>query len=99
MNPSDLCDAVLERIGSRAGAEVSVREGRYALTRFANSAIHQNVAEESRSVRIRVVTDGRQAAASTNRLDDDGLNRLVEGALEAARLRPPDPDWPGLAPL
>lgn len=79
-------------------AEVAAREGRYALTRFANSAIHQNVAEDSRSVRVRVIREGRQASSSTNRLDDQGLSRLVEGALEAARLRPPDPDWPGLTP-
>ncbi|HEX8769423.1 MAG TPA: TldD/PmbA family protein [Acidimicrobiales bacterium] len=98
MNLSDLCDMVLERVGSRALVEVAAREGRYALTRFANSAIHQNVAEDSRSVRLRVVSDGRQAAASTNRLDEVGISRLVEGALEAAGLRPPDPDWPGLAP-
>ncbi|MDQ6927183.1 MAG: TldD/PmbA family protein [Actinomycetota bacterium] len=98
MNPSELCDRVLELVGSRAEAEVSAHEGRYALTRFANSAIHQNVAEDNRSVRVRVVTDGRQAAASTNRIDSDGLSRLVEGTLEAARLRPADPDWPGLAP-
>ncbi|HUQ63045.1 MAG TPA: TldD/PmbA family protein [Acidimicrobiales bacterium] len=98
MTPEDLCDAVLELVGSRAEAETSAREGRYALTRFANSVIHQNVAEDNRFVRVRVVSEGRQAAASTNRVDTEGLTRLVESALEAARLRPPDPDWPGLAP-
>ena len=89
---------VVDLVGSRAEAEVTVTAGRSALTRFANSHIHQNVAEDHVSVRLRLVADGRLAASTTSRVDDDGLHRLVEGTLEAARLRPPDPGWPGPAP-
>lgn len=93
-----VCDRVLEAIGRRAEAQVRVATGRRSLTRFANSLIHQNVAEEKRSVTLALVTDGRPARATTNRVDDEGLRSLVERTLEAARLRPPDPEWPGLAP-
>jgi len=95
---SDLCDTVLELVGDGAEAEVTATAGRSALTRFANSNIHQNVAEDHLGVRLRLATDGRLAAASTDRTDPDGLKRLVENTLEAARLRPPDERWPGLAP-
>jgi predicted Zn-dependent protease len=93
-----VCDGVLEIVGRRAEAQVRVVTGRRSLTRFANSLIHQNVAEEKRSVTLALVTDGRPARATTNRVDDEGLRSLVEHTLEAARLRPPDPEWPGLAP-
>ncbi len=92
-----LCERVLELVGGRAEAEVTATAGRGALTRFANSHIHQNVAEEHVGVRLRLATDGRLAAASTDRTDLDGLKRLVETTFEAARLRPPDERWPGLA--
>lgn len=85
-------------VGDRAEAEATVVSGRSALTRFANSAIHQNVADDHVSVRLRVVVDGRSATVLTNRLAGDALDRLVERALAAAALRPRDPEWPGLAP-
>jgi predicted Zn-dependent protease len=97
-SPADLCEEVLERISGRAEAEVAVSRGRHALTRFADSHIHQNVADDHVGVRVRLVAGGRMASSSTNRADADGLDRLVEGVLEAARLRPVDPRWPGLAP-
>ncbi len=93
-----MCDRVLELVGSRAEAEVTASAGRSALTRFANSNIHQNVAEDHQSVRLRLATDGRLAGASTDRTDPEGLERLVENTFEAARLRPRDERWPGLAP-
>jgi predicted Zn-dependent protease len=93
-----VCDRVLEIVGRRAEAQVRVATGRRSLTRFANSLIHQNVAEEKLSVTLALVTDGRLARATTNRVDDEGLRSLVERTLEAAHLRPPDPEWPGLAP-
>jgi predicted Zn-dependent protease len=93
----DLCEQVLELVGNRAEAQVMVAGGRSALTRFANSFIHQNVGEDQLSVTLKVVVDGRVASASTTRSDTEALRRLVEGVIAAAKLRPVDPDWPGLA--
>jgi predicted Zn-dependent protease len=97
----DLASGVLELVAASvpgAEAEVLVRHGELALTRFANSHIHQNVADVAMTVRLRLHLDGRTAAGSTTRTDPDGLRRLVEGTARAARLSPPDPGWPGLAP-
>ncbi|MGH9279146.1 MAG: TldD/PmbA family protein [Acidimicrobiales bacterium] len=93
----DTCRRVLDIVGARAEAEVTVSSHRSALTRFANSFIHQNVADIGWSCRLKVVVDGRLATASTSRVQT-GLRDLVERALEAARLRPVDPGWPGVSP-
>ena len=66
--------------------------GRSALTRFANNVIHQNVAEENYGVSVRTVFGGRTARASTNKLDDDSLKRVVEASESLARVQHPDPD-------
>jgi len=93
-----VCDQVVALVGDRAEAVVTRTTGRSALTRFANSRIHQNMDGEEDHVRLRVVVDGgRSAQATTTRTDRTGLERLVEGAIAAARLRPVDPDFPGLA--
>ena len=47
---------------SGAEAEVLVDTTELALTRFANSFIHQNVAEATTRVRLRLHVDGRTAA-------------------------------------
>ena len=75
-----------------------VQQGRSAVTRFANSFIHQNVADDWHRVRLKVVTEGRLATGTTNRLDAASLDRLVEDTLLAATYRPVDPDWPGVGP-
>src|SRR5215472_15605216 len=62
----------------------------YALTRFANNIIHQNVAEEGVQVSVRAVVDQRTARASTNKLDEDAIREVAERALVLARLQPPD---------
>jgi predicted Zn-dependent protease len=91
----DTCDQVLALVGHRAEALVTRSQGRSALTRFANSRIHQNMDGDDDHVRVRVVVDGgRVAQATTTRVDQDGLERLVEGVLAAARLRPHEPDLP-----
>lgn len=97
----DLAQQVLSRVvAASAGAdvEVSVDHSRPALTRFANSVIHQNVAEESVSVGIRVHVDGRTASASSTVVGEDGLDDLVSRVLAAAALAPLDAGWPGVAP-
>jgi predicted Zn-dependent protease len=68
-----------------------------ALTRFANNAIHQNVAERSTHISVRPVVDGRTARATTNRRDPEGVRAAVAEAIAIARLTEPDPDLPPLA--
>ena len=94
----DVCERVLARVGAGAEAEVTVSGGTDALTRFATSFIHQNVADAAQRVHLRIALDGRVAEAVGNQTDDDALDRLVRSATDAARLRPVDPGWPGLAP-
>jgi predicted Zn-dependent protease len=94
----DVCDRVLALVGTDAEAEITVTSGTESLTRFATSFIHQNVTDASRLVHLRVALDGRVAEATANQTDDDALSRLVSSTLDAARLQPVDPGWPGLAP-
>jgi len=61
-----------------------------ALTRFANNAIHQNVAESSSHLSVRARIEGRTARASTNRLDRDAIRDVVEQAIAITRLTEPD---------
>ncbi len=72
--------------------EVLFSGGRFALTRFANNTIHQNVAEENHTVSVRSVFSGRTARASTNKFDDDSLRRVIESSEALAKVQHPDPD-------
>src|ERR1044072_3595806 len=93
-----IIDSVL-RLGKAAGAdetEVQVDETIDALTRFANNAIHQNVAEHGVTVSIRTVVDGRTARVTTNRLDEDSLRAAVQSSLQLAHSQP---KIPGLLPM
>jgi predicted Zn-dependent protease len=67
-----------------------------SLTRFANSEIHQNVAESNVQVNLRFVVGKRVGVASTNRSDDEGLRRLAERAAAIARNSEELEDWGGL---
>jgi predicted Zn-dependent protease len=84
--------------GPNAEVEVVAHHSALALTRFANSTIHQNVADATTTVRVRLHVDGRTAGGSSTITDPDGLRALVERTIAAARLCPPDDGWPGLAP-
>ncbi len=72
--------------------EVEISAGSDALTRFANNTIHQNVAEETLSVSVRTVFDGRTARATTNKTDDDSLRRVIAASARLARSQPKNPD-------
>jgi predicted Zn-dependent protease len=63
-----------------------------ALTRFANNAIHQNVAEENSGVSVRTVFDGRTGRATTNKFDDQSLRSVVVASESLARVQQSDPD-------
>jgi PmbA protein len=86
-------------LGRAAGAtevEALVSDERAQLTRFANSEIHQNVAETNGSINLRVAIGKRIGVAGSNRLDDEGLRALAETATAIARNSAELDDWGGL---
>ena len=83
--------SVAQMLGVR-DIEAMVGAGTHALTRFANNTIHQNVAERSGYLSVRALVDKRTARASTNRLDAEGIRRVVEEAVTLTRLQTPDPE-------
>ncbi len=72
--------------------EALIYGGHSALTRFANNTIHQNVAEENYVVSVRTAFDGRTARATTNKLDDESLKRVVQASEKLAKVQHPDLD-------
>jgi len=82
--------------------EVVFLAGEEALTRFANSYIHQNVVQSDAQVSVRAVVSRRIGVASTNDLTDESLRHVTEQALAIAQLQVEDPDFhslPGPAPV
>jgi predicted Zn-dependent protease len=100
---AETAEAVFEQVLDAARAlgvteiEAMVAGDDEALTRFANNAIHQNVAERSTHLSVRPVIDGRTARASTNRLNRDAIREVVAEAIAIAKLTEPDADLPPLA--
>ncbi|MGH9216345.1 MAG: PmbA/TldA family metallopeptidase, partial [Acidimicrobiales bacterium] len=95
---TDACEQALAHVAGRAEAVAAAVVGTLSLTRFANSRIHQNVTEDLEAMSLTVALDGKVARAQTTRTDAASLEALVERALAAAALRPPDPEFPGFAP-
>ena len=77
-------------------AEVLVMAEESALTRFANSEIHQNVAETNVVVNLRCVVGRRVGVASSGRTDAEGIRTLAESASAIARVVEELDDWSGL---
>jgi PmbA protein len=85
-------------------AEVVIQADDAALTRFANSEIHQNVAESDARLSLRFVNGQRIGVAATGRFDSDGLRAVVEAARSIARNVAPNDDFsslpgPGARPI
>ncbi|ABF42766.1 peptidase U62, modulator of DNA gyrase [Candidatus Koribacter versatilis Ellin345] len=83
---------VLRKSTSCDEVELLVSGGNFALTRFANNGVTQNVSEENYSFSVRVNLDGRTARATTNKRDAESLKRVVEQAEALARVQQQDPD-------
>jgi len=97
----DLAGRIVEMVKASvptAETEVTVETTALALTRFANSMIHQNVADETTTVRLVAHLDGRTVASATTVTDANALDGFVARTVDAVRLAPLDPGWPGLAP-
>src|ERR1700691_4006132 len=88
---ADIFDRI-KKYSSADEVEVLFTGGRFALTRFANNTIHQNVEDENHVLSVRTVFGGRTARASTNKFDGDSLQRVVAASESLARVQHPDPD-------
>jgi PmbA protein len=88
---SDIFDRI-RKFSTADEVEVLFSGSHFALTRFANNAIHQNVEDENHIVSVRTVFDGRTARATTNKFDDGSLRRVVESSEALAKVQHPDPD-------
>jgi len=67
-----------------------------ALTRFANSQIHQNVASKSGGIAIKVIAKKKIGMLSVNTLDEAQIEDAVEKALKIAKVTPPNRDFKSL---
>ena len=93
----DLGTAALDVAGADA-VEILLTRDDTALTRFAESRVHQNTARVDGEARVRVVVDGaRVGVVATNDLTAEGLRLAAAAAVEAARVTPPDEGFAGLA--
>lgn len=78
--------------------EVVITASNAALTRFADSRIHQNIARTDGEARIRVVVDGdRIGVVATNDLSDSSIRAAAAAAVSTARVTPRDSAFAGLA--
>lgn len=87
--------AIAQLAGKQAEALLYMLDKK--LTRFANNAIHQNVAENSAQLQLRLVKEGRIGTAITNRLDEVGLAQAAAQAQMIADSAIQDPEFAGLA--
>jgi predicted Zn-dependent protease len=82
----------IRKLSSADEVEVLFSGGRFALTRFANNTIHQNVAEENHVVSVRTAFGQKTGRATTNKFDDESLRLVVKNSEALARVQHPDPD-------
>ena len=100
IGPDDVrkvADVALE-VGGVDGVEVLFMHEWGALSRFADSAIHQSTSMENTGLRVRVVKENRVGIAASNEFTKEGARRVAESAKELAEVASPDPLFPGLAP-
>lgn len=95
---ADLAQKVLDIVGDNANAAVYARTGTSALTRFANSFIHQNVSDDVAELALTIERDGRVAHGTTTSTDSDAIRAWVAATIATADAQNVDDDWPGLAP-
>jgi predicted Zn-dependent protease len=76
--------------------EIALLRDRTAVTRYANSEIHQNVQQTNSRAAVRVAVGGATARVFTNDISRAGLTRAAEEATALARLQAPNPRFHSL---
>lgn len=92
---SSEAEAILKKVLSYSKAdelEASLQGGRTAYTRFGVNSVSTSGDTENVSLVVSAHFGQRTGVATTNTLDDQGLERVVRAAEEIARLRPEDPE-------
>ncbi len=86
------------KLSTAKEAAAALYGGANALSRFANNAITQNIEENDITLSISVAFDNKEGMATTNKLDDESLKKVVDAAESNARLMPPNPEHTALLP-
>ena len=68
--------------------EIIVSGGKSELTRFAESYIHQNVAETDLNLIVKVINEDRIGAVQMNSIDDQTISKNIEKAIEVTKITP-----------
>ena len=73
--------------------EVFITAEDSALTRFANSYIHQNVAQRNGIISVRSIIGKKIGLSSSNILSDESIKKTVSQAYQIAKLQKENPDF------
>lgn len=73
--------------------ELLLLEEDFNLTRFAENVIHQNIAHRDHEVMTRAILGKKIGVAVTNKIDDEGIKKVVMDAIEIAKNQKEDPDF------
>ena len=68
--------------------EIIASESRSELTRFAESYIHQNVAESDLNLTVKIINEDRIGAVQMNSIDENTLLKNIEKAIEVNKITP-----------
>ena len=92
---TDLTDKVLKSAKADE-VEIVVISKDTALTRYANSRIHQNIGQQDSDISIRAVFGQKVGSASTNSLDENSVKECLKRAETIAKHQKEDPQFQGL---
>ncbi|MBA3063290.1 MAG: hypothetical protein FP833_10130, partial [Atribacteria sp.] len=68
--------------------EIIASEGRSELTRFAESYIHQNVAETNLNLTVKIINEDRIGVVEMNSIDESTISKNIEKAIEVTKITP-----------
>jgi len=76
--------------------ELLLLEEDFYLTRFAENIVHQNMGRADHTVMARAVLGKKLGVAVTNKIDEDGIKKVIKDATEIAKNQKEDPDFVSL---
>jgi predicted Zn-dependent protease len=68
--------------------EIIATEVKSELTRFAESYIHQNVAETNLNLTVKIVNENKIGAVRMNSIDEATISKNIEKAIEVTKITP-----------